>query len=260
MAKTVSTTPSGTSARTAPTVKSKVSRAQKKENAKKDSEAQKAKREETVENIIAILIVAALCIAVVWWVYAKMHPAAANIDTERVSIAAGDAPALGHEQATVTVIEFSDFECAYCGTFARDYFPAIQQRYIDTGKVRFIFMNYPLSQAHPDAALAAEAGMCAHAQGKFWEYHDLLYAHQDDLSESALNTYALTTGLDASLFKDCLSSRMYSAALAQRVKYAQSIGVSGTPTFFFNGRKVIGALTPEEFGREVSTELNTART
>jgi len=224
----------------------------------KDEEtpAQKAaaRKEELKENIIAIGIVVLLSLAAGWWVYAQLNPAApAASDEPRQSIFIGASPSIGNDSAHVTVVEFSDFECPFCGEFARDQFPIIKAQYIDTGKVRFVFKQFPLP-SHPDAELAAETAVCAQDQGKFWEYHDLLYAHQDKLGKSDLLGYAAQLGLDSSTFADCANGLRATDVLADRTA-GEKAGVAGTPTFFFNGRKVVGAITAEQFGREVAAEM-----
>lgn len=215
----------------------------------------RARFEERMENIIAILIVALICSAAVWWVYDKMHPDPVSVDEERTMMVYGGAPTMGAPDAPVTVAIFSDFECSYCGVFARDDLPAIEQRYVDTGEARIVYFTFPLARTHPSAVQAASASLCAEAQGKFWEYHDLLYAHQDALSRDDLVGYAAGLGLDEDLFADCVDQGQFLPAVDRMAAYGQQIGVTGTPTMFFNGRRVVGALSPEEFGKEMAAEL-----
>jgi protein-disulfide isomerase len=221
--------------------------------AMKDAKEKSDPREEFWENVIAIAIVLILILAVSWWLYAKLNPAPPTQD-ERVSMPIGASPYLGADNATITVVEFSDFECFYCGQFAREQFPLIKQRYIDTGEVRFAYKNFPLTQAHPEARLAAEAAMCVHAQGKFWEYNRVLYAHQDALSAENLTAYASTLGLDMPSYNDCIANQLSVRAVDQDLTLGTNSGVTGTPTFFFNGRRVLGALTIDEFAAEVAKE------
>lgn len=217
---------------------------------------ERSNAEERVENIIAILIVVVLCVAAGWWVYDKMQPPAIDENAVRANIALGGAPMLGNADAAITVVLFSDFECVYCGEFARDSFPMIKERYIDTGTARIAYMSFPLSQSHPYATAAANAALCAGEQGKFWEYHDILYANQDALASDDLRVHAVTAGLDAQMFDACMQDDLFAPVIDRTVAYGKSLGVTGTPTFFFNGRKVVGALTPEDFAREMDAELD----
>ncbi|OGX18920.1 MAG: hypothetical protein A2105_03100 [Omnitrophica WOR_2 bacterium GWF2_63_9] len=198
-----------------------------------------------------------LCIVAGWWIYDKMQPPTIDENAVRANIALGGAPILGNADASVTVVLFSDFECVYCGEFARDSFPTIKERYIDAGTARLAYMSFPLSQSHPYAAAAANAALCADEQGRFWEYHDVLYANQDALASDDLRVHAVAAGLDAQMFDDCMQDELFAAVIDRTVVYGKSLGVTGTPTFFFNGRKVVGALTPEDFAREIDAELAT---
>jgi len=229
---------------------------EKKKDEPTPEEKAATRKEEIKENIIAAAIVILLVIAVSWWMYNQLHPAAPPPSTEepRQNIAIGASPLLGNESARIMVVEFSDFECPFCGEFARDQFPTIKARYIDTGQVRFAFKHFPLAQEHPDAQVAAEASVCAQDQDNFWEYHDILYRNQDKLGINDLEGYAAQLGLDNKTFADCLSQGMRQTDVAVDKGAGQKAGVTGTPTFFFNGRKVVGAITADQFGQEIATE------
>ena len=115
-----------------------------------------------------------------------------------------DDPVRGNAKASVSIIEFSDFECPYCG----EEYPIIKQLLDTYGtQIRFQYRDFPISDAHQNAQSAAEAAECAHAQGKFWEYHDILFEHQDSLAREDLGRYARDTGLDLKLFNQCLDGR-----------------------------------------------------
>lgn len=240
------------------TIRSKTEPRAKVSKEKLDAQ-ERSNAEERVENIIAILIVVVLCVAAGWWIYDKMQPPTIDENAVRANIALGGAPMVGNADAPVTVVLFSDFECVYCGEFARGSFPAVKERYIDAGIVRFAYMSFPLSQSHPYAAAAANAALCAGEQGKFWEYHDILYANQDALASDDLRAHATAAGLDMQVFDACVEDKLFAALIDRTVAYGKSLGVTGTPTFFFNGRKVVGALTPEDFAREIDTELEIAK-
>jgi Na+/H+ antiporter NhaA len=144
----------------------------------------------------------------------------------------------GPSQAPVTLVEYGDFECPYCGMAE----PVLRKLLADFGdELRFVFRNLPLSDVHPRAQLAAEAAEAAGAQGKFWEMHDLLFQHQDALAPQDLVRYAEELGLDVERFRDDLRRRAYAPRIAEDVAGADESSVAGTPTFFVNGRRHHGA-------------------
>lgn len=123
------------------------------------------------------------------------------------------------------------------------------------GKVRLAYRDFPLSQLHPYAQKAAESSRCAGEQGKFWDYHDLLFANQAKLDNLSLLQYAHSLKLDEKKFEDCLSSGQYAAAVAKDLEEGRQAGVSGTPAFFINGLILSGAVPPENFSRLIDDEL-----
>src|SRR3982750_1640539 len=140
------------------------------------------------------------------------------------------APALGSADAKVVVIEYSDFQCPYCGKFARQTFGTIEDRYIGPGKVRYVFRNFPLDESHPKAFRAAEAAECANQQGKFWEMHARLFANQQSLDPPDLLTHASALGLDAASFQKCLGGAA-KGKVKRDFNDGVKAGVGGTPTF-----------------------------
>lgn len=149
----------------------------------------------------------------------------------KIDVSAGDSPFLGQANAPVTIIEFSDFQCPYCGNFTKDAFLQIKSQYIQGGKVKFVFRNFPLP-FHENAEKAAEAALCANEQGKFWDYHDKLFANQNALTVDNLKTYAKDLGLDTSKFNSCLDSGTMEATAKKDAADGTSYGVGGTPSFF----------------------------
>ena len=147
------------------------------------------------------------------------------------TIRIGGAPVLGRADAKLTIVEFSDFECPFCGRFQRDTFPQLKAEYIDAGKVRYVFRNFPLESIHPRAMQSAEAGACAHAQGKFWPMHDRLYANQQALAEINLVAHAQTMGLDMTAFRQCLAGQSI-GQIRQDLEEGGRGGITGTPGFF----------------------------
>lgn len=160
-------------------------------------------------------------------------------------------PARGPENAKVTIVEFSDFECPFCSR-AHDTVEQVMQQY--AGKVRLTFRHYPLP-FHPNAQKAAEASLCAHDQGKFWEYHDVLFKNQKALEPAKLKEHAKSVGLDETKFSDCLDKSKYADAVKKDMEAGSEVGVSGTPAFFINGIMISGAQPIEEFKRIIDQEL-----
>jgi protein-disulfide isomerase len=140
------------------------------------------------------------------------------------------APSRGSATAKVVVVEYSDFQCPYCGKFARETFAAIEERYITTGKVRYVFRNFPLDQAHPKAFRAAEAAECANQQGKFWEMHARLFANQQALDPGELLSHGKAVGVEESAFQKCMSGAA-KAKIKRDFNEGLKAGVGGTPTF-----------------------------
>ena len=152
----------------------------------------------------------------------------------------------GPESAPITVIEFGDFECPYCGQAE----PVVRELLADV-HVRYVWRHLPLTDVHPRAQYAAEAAEAAAAQGAFWEMHDLLLAHQDDLRPVDVARYAEELGLDVERFADEMRRHVHETRVAQDVESADLSGVSGTPTFFVNGLRQYGAYDVATLGAAV---------
>lgn len=150
----------------------------------------------------------------------------------------GNAPILGSKDAPLTIVQFTDFQCAYCQQFHQQTFPDLKALYIDSGKVRFYSLDLPLD-SHPNALLAAQAGQCAAEQGSFWKMHDQMQSHPDRLAPSDLAGYAQGAGVDIPRFRQCLESGKYKDEILKRIQEAKRIGALGTPAF------VIGKSTPD---------------
>jgi protein-disulfide isomerase len=151
--------------------------------------------------------------------------------------------------APVTVVEYGDFECPYCGRAE----PVVRELLGDFGDVRYVWRHLPLSDVHPNAQLAAEAAEAAARQGAFWEMHDLLLGHQDALDPGDLMGYAEQLGLDAERFSNDVREHEGAAQIAEDVDSADVSGVSGTPTFFINGQRHYGAYDIDTLSKAVVT-------
>ncbi len=153
----------------------------------------------------------------------------------------------GPDGAPVTLVEYANFECPYCGRAE----PMIRDLLEQNDDLRYVFRHLPLADVHPHAELAAEATEAAHAQGAFWEYHDLLFAHQGDLTPRDLRQYAAQLDLDLDRFADDLRRRRFAPRVAADIASADASGVSGTPSFFINGRRHHGVYDAQTLGRAV---------
>jgi predicted DsbA family dithiol-disulfide isomerase len=163
------------------------------------------------------------------------------------------AGALGPENAPVTIVEFSDFQCPFCQK-SQEVLKQIRQKYGD--RVRLVYRDFPLPDIHPQAPKAAVAARCAGEQGKFWPYHDVLFANQQRLDQTDLVRYARDLGLSTAQFEQCLSTDKFADAIADDIAEARSLGLSSTPMFFVNGRVLIGAQPFENFQKIIERELN----
>jgi protein-disulfide isomerase len=171
-------------------------------------------------------------------------------DLPRVEVAA-KGPSRGPDNAPVTIVEFSDFQCPYCG---RAY-PTVEKLMKDyDGKVRLVFRHFPLS-FHPNAEKAAEAAACAQDQGKFWQMHDKMFTNQQKLDVNDLKSFAKDLGLDTGKFDKCLDSGEKAALVSSDEKDGQQAGVNGTPAFFINGIFINGAVPYEQFKETIDREL-----
>jgi protein-disulfide isomerase len=149
--------------------------------------------------------------------------------TAKVSIA--DNPSLGKPDAPVTVIEFSDYQCPFCQRFVRNTLPTLKTDYIDTGKVRYVFRDFPLA-IHRQARKAAEAAHCAGEQGKYWEMHDVIFNNQQALKVEDLKEHARDLDLEPTTFDNCLEQGNYTAEIDKDFADGSAAGVTGTPSFF----------------------------
>jgi protein-disulfide isomerase len=161
------------------------------------------------------------------------------------------APAIGNKGAGIVVVEFSDFQCPFC----REAFFILQDVLArHTSEIYFQYRHFPLDTPHPLARKAAEASMCANQQGKFWEYHDLIFRNQDTLTPASLLEFAIEVGLDGSKFASCLKSDEFKKYVEEDFQAGKALGVEATPTFFINGRKIQGVL-PKDVWEQLIREI-----
>jgi protein-disulfide isomerase len=170
----------------------------------------------------------------------------------RVEVSSQGAPVRGAPDAPVTVVEFSDFECPFCKS-AQGTLAQILERY--SGKVKLVYRDLPLEGIHLQARRASEAARCANDQGKFWEYHDVLFRNAPQLAPNDLTNYAKQVGIDLPKFDTCLNSGVHKLGVQRDIDEARRLGVNATPVFFINGRLLSGAAPIEGFAKIIDEEL-----
>lgn len=157
------------------------------------------------------------------------RPAGPEID-QVISIAGR--PTKGQSSAKLAIVEFSDFQCPYCGRYSREIYPQVIREFVNTGRAQYVFRHYPIESLHPDATNAAKAGECAFAQGKFWEVHDRLFDNQARLQLAQLPTYTQGLGIDDAQFRACMTSPAVASKVTADLQQGRQLGVTGTPYFF----------------------------
>lgn len=201
-----------------------------------------------------ILIFAGVVAAAIMSIAASLSTSSENIDLDMdrthgtISTAMGSS-ILGSPIAPITIIEFGDYQCHQCYNWFHNIKPAIFENYVDTGRVNFIFVD--MAFLGRDSPKAAQASYCAEDQGKYWEYHDLLYLSQEPQIDNGwanperLKAFAFNLGLDMELFENCLDSGKYSKRVQFNIDEAKKHGINGTPGFFIVGpdgqQKISGA-------------------
>ncbi len=181
----------------------------------------------------------------------KQQPVTVMLTAPRVAVKSAGHPELGSKDAPVTIVEFSDFQCPFCGR-AEPTLKQIREKYGD--KTRLVYMDFPLG-IHDHAIDAASAGRCAGEQGKFWQFHDAMFADQSKLAPADLKADAKKIGLDTAKFNDCLDSGKYKGAIEADMAQGRQLGIDGTPAFFINGRPMTGAQPFEKFQTTIDEEL-----
>lgn len=179
-----------------------------------------------------------------------------EIDTE-------GAFSVGDDDAPVVIVEFTDYQCPYCSRHFLQTYPQIKAEYVDTGKVRYVFMDFPLSSIHPQAQVAAEAARCAGDQGAYLTMHDMLFARQQEWSgrndvAELFSGYVGELGLDTAAFDECLQSGRQESAVLDDLERGAALGINGTPAFFINGHFLSGAQPYEVFQQAIESLLAAA--
>jgi protein-disulfide isomerase len=192
--------------------------------------------------------------------YVKSLSSKAKIETYlkapplfRAQVPTGGAPFQGPENARVTIVTFEDYQCPFCKQL-QPMFAELLSRY--GGKVRLVHKDFPMDAIHPQARQAAEAGRCADGQGKFWRFHDILYANSPKAGPENLRNFAQQAGLDVNLFEECVKNGESKSAVQRDKTEAAQLGIIGTPTFFINGREMTGLQPFTAFQSIIEEELS----
>lgn len=186
-------------------------------------------------------------------------PSSQPVPSGPVNVGVGNYPIRGNANAKVTVIEFADFRCPFCEEWFQTIEPNLIKDYVNTGKIQFAWRNYAF--LGPASVLAANAGECANEQNQFWAFHDYMYQHQPDESDTSMYTVdnlsqiAGNLGMNQSQFQSCLSSKKYNNLVTKDMTEGQAAGVSGTPTTFINGVSIVGAVPYSQIKAAIDNDL-----
>ena len=184
-----------------------------------------------------------------------------------IKISADNDPIIGNPNAPITIIEFSDFQCPFCAKFHIQTLPAIMNEYINDGKVKLVFRDFPIQSIHPNALPASVAAECANEQGKFKEMHDILFERQNEWSKKntdnviiLFNQYASKLGLEEEKFDSCLKNGKYIEEIQKDLNDGRTYGISGTPGFFVGNDQIgfielKGAQPFESFKKVIDSQL-----
>jgi len=181
--------------------------------------------------------------------------------TGPVDVSVDDDPAKGSEKAPVIIVEFTDYQCPFCKRYATETLPQIVKDYVDTGKVRYVLRDFPLG-SHTGAGPAANAAECLREQGgddMYFQFHDVLFENQADLSVEKLKEYASDFDIDSAQFADCVDNNKFAEEIGKDFSDGNSYGVRGTPAFFVNGELLAGAQPYENFKAAIDKALEVAK-
>lgn len=173
--------------------------------------------------------------------------AAQEIDGVELSVA--DQPFKGQADAPLTLVEYSDYQCPFCRRHAGSTLAELVKAYVDTGQLKYVMKEFPITSIHPQAQKASEAALCAMDQGKYWEMHDVLFDNQRQLQMENLLAFGKDLGLEEALYKDCVESGKYEERVKADFAEGSKLGIRGTPTF------LLGTTDPENPGRYKATRI-----
>lgn len=225
----------------------------------KAEEAKEVEESEWKENLVAFAIVAIVVIAIygifiAGWFSQPVEPI---VEEKLYQISTYDRFHLGADNAPVTVVEFSDYKCPSCTWFQRTLFPKLKSEYIDTGKVRFVYRDFPLESTHQESKAIAKAANCAGEQGFFWEFHDSFY--KEEVNEELISSLIAQYDMNETKMILCRNSDAAGARIEQDIVGGiNEGGVAATPTFFINGKKLVGSGEEGEFFADIDSALGNA--
>jgi len=197
----------------------------------------------------------------------RQAPQQLNVKPTDISI--DNDPVRGKQNAPITIVEFSDFQCPFCARFQTQTLPLILEQYVDTGKVKFVFRDFPIQSSHPNAMLAAVAAECANEQNKYWQFHDELFGNQGVWNKmeftnatKVFKEFATKLDLNQEQYNSCLDSGKYIGEINNDLNDGRKYGITGTPGFFIGNEKigfvkVNGAQPFEVFKSVIDSQLNT---
>ncbi len=197
------------------------------------------------------IVVAGLLIAgAVWFKGSGNVDTTATVGAKPIKVELGNLPVLGNADAKISIVEFGDYQCPFCGLFFHQVEPILRDQYIKNGQAKMVWRDFAF--LGPESFWAAEAARCANDQDRFWQYHDLLFNRQKGENEGAfskdnLKKFAGELGLDQADFDACLDSGQYTPAVKDDTDYGRSVGVNGTPTTYINGEVVTGVNRADPF-------------
>jgi protein-disulfide isomerase len=174
-------------------------------------------------------------------------------EVRRYQVPEDDDPVFGPDDAPITIIEFSDYECPYCQRWHVQVWPRLLEAYPD--QIRLVYRDFPLTNIHPNATPAAAAANCAFEQDKYWEYNERLFSGRFEFNKNSYQEIATEIGLEMDPFNECLESGRHNEEVMADFEFAANLGVSSTPTFFVNGIPVVGAQPFEVFSQLIDSEL-----
>lgn len=184
--------------------------------------------------------------------------------TDSISMRADRGRIRGADNATVWVVEVSDFQCPYCKQWHDQTYEALDREFVQTGKVRLAYLNYPIASIHPNAQAASEAAMCASVQGKFWPLHTSLFTTQPKWAAlpnpgPVFDSLAVAAGADAAAFRTCMSTHATAKLIEADLERSKAAGVQSTPTFFIGDSKILGAYPLDTFRLKINEALAKAK-
>jgi len=179
-------------------------------------------------------------------------PVTAQAKVTRYDIPSEGFHSIGPEDAPITIVEFSDYQCPFCRRWHDEVYQPLLAAY--PGKIKLVYRNLPLTSIHPDALAAAEAAMCAGEQNAYWQYHEKLFS-STSLNKDVFMQYAQQLGLDTRSFESCITDHKYQQNIQADSDFAINLGISSTPTFFINGLAIIGAQPLSVFKQVIDKEL-----